>query len=113
MKSMRLPLSGSTLAACALVLIASGDDFNLVRLVLPGPVRSLDGQLPLDDKNTDFVDRGGAQELNSADCTMSAAHCLALNLPVSASPCDSTRRFVLSWTQDQFRSLCSFTPLRC
>jgi hypothetical protein len=42
--------------ACCLVLIASGDDFNLLRVLATGaaPVSPAD-RLPLDDPNTDFT----------------------------------------------------------
>ena len=45
------------LFACLLTIIASGDDFNLVRVLVSGaaPVSPTDG-LPLDDPNTDFTD---------------------------------------------------------
>jgi len=41
--------------ACWLVLLASGDDFNFARAVLPSIPTSED-LLPLDDPNTDFTE---------------------------------------------------------
>ena len=43
-----------TAFACWLVLLASGDDFNFARAVLPSIPTSGD-LLPLDDPNTDFT----------------------------------------------------------
>jgi hypothetical protein len=41
---------------CLLTLIASADDFNLLRVVFPSICTSSPaGSLPLDDPNTDFV----------------------------------------------------------
>ena len=50
----RRPVCVPCLLACALSVAASGDDFNLPRLVLSPPLRS-SVPLPLDDPNTDFV----------------------------------------------------------
>jgi len=44
-----------TAFACWLVLLASGDDFNFARAVLPSIPMSED-LLPLDDPNTDFTE---------------------------------------------------------
>ena len=44
-----------TAFACWLVLLASGDDFNFARAVLPSIPTSED-LLPLDDPNTDFAE---------------------------------------------------------
>jgi hypothetical protein len=41
--------------ACWLVLLASADDFNFARLVLPPSAADSGGTLPLDDPNTDFT----------------------------------------------------------
>jgi hypothetical protein len=41
---------------CSLVLLASGDDFNLARAVLPLPATAPEAPLPLDDPNTDFTE---------------------------------------------------------
>jgi hypothetical protein len=50
------PLSRALAAvACSLVLLASGDDFNLARVVLPLPAPAPGSLLPLDDPNTDFT----------------------------------------------------------
>jgi hypothetical protein len=43
-----------TALACWLVLLASGDDFNLARALLPLPAPDSEAPLPLDDPNTDF-----------------------------------------------------------
>jgi hypothetical protein len=45
--------------ACWLTMLASGDDFNLARAVLPLPAPPPDSLLPLDDPNTDFT--GGSE----------------------------------------------------
>jgi hypothetical protein len=42
--------------ACWLTLLASADDFNLVRLSLPPSNADSEGLLPLDDPNTDFTE---------------------------------------------------------
>ena len=42
--------------ACWLILLASADDFNLVRLALPPSTVDSEGLLPLDDPNTDFTE---------------------------------------------------------
>jgi len=42
--------------ACWLTLLASADDFNLARVVLPSPTSDSEGLLPLDDPNTDFTE---------------------------------------------------------
>jgi hypothetical protein len=44
-----------TWVACLLTIAASGDDFNLVRLLLPPPFSLISSTLPLDDPNTDFT----------------------------------------------------------
>jgi hypothetical protein len=41
--------------ACWLVLMASGDDFNLGRIALFPTDMDAEGLLPLDDPNTDFI----------------------------------------------------------
>src|SRR5262245_25194316 len=48
--------------ACWLVLLASADDFNLARLVLPPPDVDFEGLLPLDDPNTDFTQSSQSRE---------------------------------------------------
>jgi hypothetical protein len=52
---------------CSLVLLASGDDFNLARVVffLPGPAS--EAPLPLDDPNTDFTETSQARGQTAAD----------------------------------------------
>jgi hypothetical protein len=48
------PVGVWCLLACVLIAAASGDDFNLLRLVLtPSLIGS--ASLPLDDPNTDFI----------------------------------------------------------
>ena len=49
------PCSLSALA-CWLVLLASGDDFNLARALLPLPAPDSEAPLPLDDPNTDLAE---------------------------------------------------------
>ena len=51
---------------CSLVLLTSGDDFNLARAVLPLPAPAPESPLPLDDPNTDFTDGPQAQEQTPA-----------------------------------------------
>ena len=43
------------LLACWQVLLASGDDFNLARVLLPLPAPDAEAPLPLDDPNTDLA----------------------------------------------------------
>jgi len=45
------------LLACLLTLVASGDDFNVMRAVAPATFSQIPvGALPLDDENTDFLE---------------------------------------------------------
>jgi hypothetical protein len=53
---------------CALTLAASGDDFNLPRVIL-APSLPVGGSLPLDDPNTDYI-----CSTNSRDPNHSAGH---------------------------------------
>src|SRR5690349_22406900 len=46
---------GLSLLACLLVLAASGDDFNLLRVALPSAFPSSEAELPEDDPNSDFA----------------------------------------------------------
>ncbi len=48
--------------ACWLVLLASADDFNLARLILPFSEADAEGLLPLDDPNTDFAPSSESRE---------------------------------------------------
>jgi hypothetical protein len=48
--------------ACALVLLASADDFNLVRTVLPLAAPAPEVPLPLDDPNSDFTEGSRVHE---------------------------------------------------
>ena len=48
--------------ACWLVLLASADDFNLARLVLPLADVDSEGLLPLDDPNSDFTEPSRSRE---------------------------------------------------
>jgi hypothetical protein len=48
--------------ACWLTLLASADDFNLVRLALPPSTADSEGLLPLDDPNTDFTESSQPRE---------------------------------------------------
>ena len=47
--------------ACWLTLLASADDFNLMRLALPPSTTDSEGNLPLDDPNTDFTESSRSQ----------------------------------------------------
>jgi hypothetical protein len=49
--------------ACLLALGASGDDLNVMRLLMPGLSPHLVGPLPLDDPNTDFTIPDGVANL--------------------------------------------------
>jgi hypothetical protein len=60
---------GLHLWACLLVLAASGDDFNLLRVALPSAFTSSEAELPLDDPNTDF-----AVQAHSRDTQCCQAH---------------------------------------
>jgi hypothetical protein len=62
--------------ACWLTLLASADDFNLVRLALPPSTVDSEGLLPLDDPNTDFTESSQSREppttsRDSRGCTFS------------------------------------------
>jgi hypothetical protein len=50
-----------------LVLLASGDDFNLARVVFPLPGPLSEATLPLDDPNTDFTETAQARGQTAAD----------------------------------------------
>jgi hypothetical protein len=64
-----LPRVSATLAAfaCLLVLLASGDDFNLARAALPLPAPDPGATLPLDDPNTDFTEAPQDRGQTAAD----------------------------------------------
>lgn len=47
-----------TATTCWLVLLASGDDLNFARFVLPEPDTPLEDATPLDDPNLDFTESG-------------------------------------------------------
>ena len=51
-----------TAFACWLVLLASADDFNLARLVLPLADVDSEGLLSLDDPNSDFTEPSRSRE---------------------------------------------------
>ena len=97
-----------TAFACWLVLLASGDDFNVARAVLPSIPMSED-LLPLDDPNTDFTesaqstgptttyrDRGGC----TSSVVRSSAGAASPSLFAAPAPCHPPRQS-------------SNTPLRC
>src|SRR5690349_8238255 len=42
--------------SCWLTLLASADDFNLARVLLPPSASESEGLLPLDDPNSDFTE---------------------------------------------------------
>jgi hypothetical protein len=56
MTKQRVYSSVLFMAACWLVLLASGDDINLARLVLPATDSPLEDVMPLDDPNFDFTE---------------------------------------------------------
>jgi hypothetical protein len=86
--------------ACWLVLLASADDFNLVRLALPPSAADSEGPLPLDDPNTDFTESSPSrQPLTTSrhrfSCTTSVAQSLtrpALTSPLAAPALGHTPR---------------------
>jgi hypothetical protein len=94
--------------ACWLVLLASGDDFNFARAVLPSTPTPED-LLPLDDPNSDFTesaessgptttyrDRGGC----SSSVGRSSEGAASPSLFAAAAPCHPPRQS-------------NNTPLRC
>ena len=95
--------------ACWLVVLASADDFNLVRLALPPSPADCEGLLPLDDPNTDFTESSPSREppttsRNRWGCTTSMAQRLtrpALISPFAAPALGHTPRPGIN------------TPLRC
>ena len=67
--------------ACWLVLLASGDDFNFARAMLPSTPASED-LLPLDDPNTDFTESSQTPGPTTPcrtgwGCTSSVGRCVA------------------------------------
>ena len=94
--------------ACWLVLLASGDDFNFARAMLPSTPASED-LLPLDDPNTDFTEPAQSPgptttSRHRSTCTSSVGRSsagAALPSPLAApAPSHPPRRS-------------SNTPLRC
>jgi hypothetical protein len=68
--------------ACWLSLLASADDFNLARLVLPFTTEGSEELLPLDDPNSDFTESSKSRERPTTSrakrgCTSSFGHNLA------------------------------------
>jgi hypothetical protein len=51
--------------SCWLVILSSGDDFNLARAILPPSTPLSEDLLPLDDPNTDFTE--SSQSLGPAN----------------------------------------------
>jgi hypothetical protein len=97
-----------TAFACWLVLLASGDDFNFARAVLPSIPTSED-LLPLDDPNTDFTESAQSTEPTTtyrdrSDCTSSvgrsSAGAASPSLFAAAAPCHPPGQSIN-------------TPLRC
>ena len=95
--------------ACWLTLLASADDFNLARFLLPPAESSSEDLLPLDDPNCDFTqsaqarapahsgrDSGG----NPPSIPLRSAGMNRTSLPASPMP-------------GQLPRLCSHMPLRC
>jgi hypothetical protein len=58
MPKQRLRSFAITATACWLVLLASGDDLNFARLVLPESDTPLEDVTTLDDPNLDFTESG-------------------------------------------------------
>src|SRR5262249_39266106 len=92
-----------------LVILASGDDFNLAHLILPSSPPAAEDLLPLDDPNTDFTESSPSPEPTTpcrtgGDCTASVGRCVAeaaLTSPIA----------VLTHGRPPHR--CSNAPLRC
>jgi hypothetical protein len=68
---------------CWLVLLASADDFNLVRLALPSSLVDSEGLLPSDDPNSDFTPTSQSREPSTTSghrcsCTRSVGPTLTL-----------------------------------
>ena len=98
------------LFACVLTIIASGDDFNLVRVLVSGaaPVSPTDG-LPLDDPNTDFTQSSETRAPGNRgrDC---AGNPPAIPLPSTGISCSVS---LTSYMPGPLARACSNTPLRC
>jgi hypothetical protein len=97
-----------TAFTCWLVLLASGDDFNFARMVLPSTPTSED-LLPLDDPNTDFTESAQSTGPTTTyrdrcDCTSSvdrsSAGAASPSLFAAPAPCHPPRQS-------------NKTPLRC
>jgi hypothetical protein len=57
----------ATILACWLIVLASGDDFNVCRIAIPLlPVDTPADTLPLDDPNTDFTRSDVRQSVHHA-----------------------------------------------
>ena len=87
-----------TLFACWLIVMASGDDFNVCRIVIPLlPSSSPNDSLPLDDPNTDFTrvdDSQSSQDVrpydvsdaNSSERQPASSFAIAFSLLVDSCP---------------------------
>jgi hypothetical protein len=82
---------------CLLIMLASGDDFNLARVALPDTFASAEPS-PLDDPNTDFLASScvrGAKKCyggNSHATVSQKLHCWVHPLPTADNlPCTSGR----------------------
>ena len=94
---------------CWLILLASGDDFNLARVMLLPTALDSEGRLPLDDPNTDFTQSSKSRvptttHQDKGGCTSSAGQSwtgAALTSPFAAPAHGHPPR------------PCHDTPLRC
>ena len=75
-----------------LVILASGDDFDLAHLILPPSTQAAEDLLPLDDPNTDFTESSHSSGPTTPcrtgwGCTSSVGRCVAeaaLTSPIAA-----------------------------
>jgi len=95
--------------AAWLVILASGDDFNLAHVILPSSTSAAADLLPLDDPNTDFTESSPSAGPTTPcrtgwGCTASVGRCVAeaaLTSPIAAL------------THGRSPHCCSNAPLRC
>ena len=113
----RAPYSASLVqAVCLLTLMASGDDFNLVRMVLPGTLgQPLTSHTPLDDENTDFLEAAGwskpeGKQLNRSGVAFGPDGPQAAALPTLPK---SPPRFCSAIRPRNTSLARTSTPLRC
>jgi hypothetical protein len=102
------------LGMCLLVLVASGDDINLLRVAVPSASAAAPmGSLPLDDGNTDFLESKEGRD-QRADLAR-AVDTLTATPWTRAAVCSGFPRSCLpSPARSSTPSLTPFpTPLRC